>query len=71
MVDALRWPAAKPVPLRRLQRSPLAETEGTCCLQAAAMKLQDLLERELGWDLTAGDLQGESDDEDAPVVVDL
>ena len=71
MVDALRWPAAKPVPLRRLQRSPLAETECTCCLQAAAMKLQDLLERELGWDLTAGDLQGKSDDEDAPVVVDL
>ena len=71
MVDTLRWPAAKAVPLRRLQRLPLVETEGTCCLQAAAMQLQDLLERELGWDLTAGDLQGESDDEDAPVVVEL
>ena len=35
------------------------------------MKLQDLLERELGWDLTASDLQGESDDEDAPDVVEL
>ena len=41
------------------------------CLQAAAMQLQDLLERELGWDLTVSDLQGESDDEDAPVIVDL
>ena len=40
-------------------------------LQAAARQLQELLERELGWDLTANDLQGDTDDEDAPIIVEL
>ena len=41
------------------------------CMQMAAGQLQELLERELGWDLTASNLQGDTDDEDAPVVVEL
>ena len=41
------------------------------CMQAAAKQLQELLERELGWDMTASDLQGDTDDEDAPVIVEL
>ena len=40
-------------------------------MQAATKQLQELLERELVWDLTASDLAGETDDEDAPVVVEL
>ena len=42
-----------------------------CCMQGAARQLQELLERELAWDLTVSDLQGETDDEDAPVIVEL
>ncbi len=40
-------------------------------MQGAARQLQELLERELAWDLTVSDLQGETDDEDAPVIVEL
>ena len=36
-----------------------------------ARKLQDVLERELGWSLGMSEVGGESDDEDAPVVVEL
>jgi hypothetical protein len=40
-------------------------------MQAAAKQLQELLERELGWNLAVSDLEGDSEDEDAPVIVQL
>lgn len=40
-------------------------------MQVAAKQLQELLERELGWDVSVSDLQGDSNDEDAPVIVQL
>lgn len=44
---------------------------GVALLQAEASRLQQLLEAGLGWDFSIGELAGESDDEDAPVVVEL
>ncbi len=40
-------------------------------MQVVAKQLQELLERELGWNLSVYDLEGTSDDEDAPVIVQL
>lgn len=40
-------------------------------VQAEAKKLQDVLERELGWSFGVSEVGGDSDDEDAPVVVEL
>ena len=40
-------------------------------LQAEAGRLQHALEAALGWEFSIGELAGESDDEDAPVVVEL
>ena len=43
-----------------------------CCLvQVEAQGLQAVLEGELGWSFDISELGGESDDEDAPVVVEL
>ncbi|CAL8470508.1 g10050 [Coccomyxa elongata] len=39
--------------------------------QAEARRLQQTLEAGMGWDFSIGELAGESDDEDAPVVVEL
>ena len=40
-------------------------------MQAAAKQLQELLERVLGWNVAVSDLEGDSKDEDAPVIVQL
>ncbi|EIE22542.1 AAR2-domain-containing protein [Coccomyxa subellipsoidea C-169] len=40
-------------------------------LQAEASRLQQVLEAGLGWSFSVGELAGESDDEDAPVIVEL
>lgn len=42
-----------------------------CARQAEAHGLQRLLEEQLGWSFQVGEVGGESDDEDAPVVVEL
>lgn len=40
-------------------------------MQAESSKLQKTLEAGLGWSFSIGELAGESDDEDAPVIVEL
>jgi hypothetical protein len=46
-------------------------SNASCGAQAEATGLQAVLEGELGWSFDVEELNGESDDEDAPVVVQL